>query len=246
MKRTWVEHVMGMPASVLLRAERLDGVDDVVHAAYAELRRADEVFSTYRDDSDVSRIRRGALSAAHADPLVEEVLSLCELARVETDGWFDVHLPSGLDPSGLVKGWAVERALGVLGILSDVDICLNVGGDIAVRLGAPGALPFVVGIEDPRDRSRVVASLPLFGGGLATSGTAARGHHILNPHTGRAVADVASVTVVGPSLMWADVYATAAFARGRDGLLWLATVPSHEGLVVHRDGRMEVTPGWPV
>jgi thiamine biosynthesis lipoprotein len=45
-------------------------------------------------------------------------------------------------------------------------------------------------------------------------------------------------------LLWADVYATAAFARGHGALAWLATVPSYDGLVVHRDGRLESTDGW--
>jgi thiamine biosynthesis lipoprotein len=233
---------MGMPASLLLRGTSLDGVETAVEAMYDELRRVDGVFSTYRDDSDLSRMRRGELTAAEADPVVNEVLALCARAKAETDGWFDIDLPGGLDPSGLVKGWAIERGLGVLSALS-ADICLNVGGDVVVRSAGE---PFVVGIEDPHDRSRVVAAVPISTGGLATSGTAARGLHILDPHTGRPADAVASVSVVGPSLMWADVYATAAFARGHGALAWLATVPSYDGLVVHRDGRLESSAGWSV
>jgi thiamine biosynthesis lipoprotein len=242
MRRSWVEQVMGMPASLLLRGHSLDGVDAVVEAMYDELRRVDAVFSTYREDSDLSRIRRGELTAADADPLVNGVLLLCERAKAATDGWFDIDLPGGLDPSGLVKGWAIERALDVLSGLP-VDICLNVGGDVAVRSAGE---PFVVGIEDPHDRGRVVAAVPISVGGLATSGTAARGLHIIDPHTGRPADAVASVSVVGPSLMWADVFATAAFARGHGALAWLATVPSYEGLVVHLDGRLESSAGWVV
>jgi thiamine biosynthesis lipoprotein len=244
-KRTWVEQVMGMPASILLRAAALDAVDEVVAAAYAELRRVDALFSTYRDDSEISRLRSGALAAEDVSADVREVLQLCEQARLATDGWFDSRLPGGLDPSGLVKGWAIERALGILAAGPHVDICLNVGGDVAVRV-LPGAPPFVAGIEDPHDRSKIVATVPLTKGGLATSGVAARGLHIIDPHTGRPVADVAGVSVVGPSLLWADVYATAAFARGRDGLSWLSRIPSYDALVVHLDGSIETTPSWPV
>jgi thiamine biosynthesis lipoprotein len=218
-KRTFVEQVMGMPASVLLRGDDLDGVDAVVAEVYELLREVDAVFSTYREDSAVSRLRAGELAVAEAPPAVQEVLALCERAREETQGWFDVRLPGGLDPSGLVKGWAIEKAHETLCRLDEVDTCLNVGGDVAVRVGA-GRPPFVVGIEDPHDRTRIIATAPLLAGGLATSGTAARGTHIVDPHTGRPVADVASLSVRGPSPMWADVYATAAFARGRDGLGW--------------------------
>jgi thiamine biosynthesis lipoprotein len=244
MRRSWVEQVMGMPASILLRGLSLDGVDVVVSRAYDELRRVDELFSTYRTDSDISRLRRGDVTTAEVDPVVREVLALCDRAKAETQGWFDVDLPGGLDPSGLVKGWAIERVLDVLGEIRDVDICLNVGGDVAVRVAA-GAQPFVAGIEDPHNPSRLVASVPLLTGGLATSGTAARGLHIVDPHTGQPVADIASVSVVGPSLMWADIYATAAFARGRGGLAWLGSLPSYDALVVHLDGHLETTPGWP-
>ncbi|MDT7544284.1 MAG: FAD:protein transferase [Actinomycetota bacterium] len=230
-----------MPASLLLRATTLDDVDGAVAAMYDELRRVDALFSTYSEDSDVSRIRRDELTVAAADPLVQEVLALCEDAKTATDGWFDIDLPGGLDPSGLVKGWAIERAMGVLSKLQGIDVCLNVGGDVAVRSAGE---PFVVGIEDPHNRSRVLAAVPVSAGGLATSGTSARGLHILDPHNGRPADALASVSVVGPSLLWADVYATAAFARGHGALAWLATVPSYDGLVVHHDGRLESTDGW--
>jgi thiamine biosynthesis lipoprotein len=243
-KRTWVEQVMGMPASVLLRAAELDGVDDVVGLAYAELRRVDATFSTFRADSEISRLRAGDVQIGDVSSDVREVLDLCEQARVATDGWFDIRLPGGLDPAGLVKGWAIERSLEVLSDLPDVDVCLNVGGDVAVRV-LPGRPPFVAGIENPHDRNRIAATVPLSGGGLATSGVAARGMHIVDPHSGRAVAELASFSVVGPSLLWADVYATAGFARGRDALAWLSRLPSYEGLVVHLDGTIETTPSWP-
>jgi thiamine biosynthesis lipoprotein len=232
---------MGMPASLLLRSTALDDVDGAVKAMYDELRRVDALFSTYSEDSDVSRIRRGELTVAAADPLVQEVLALCEDAKTATDGWFDIDLPGGLDPSGLVKGWAIERSMGVLSQLQGVDVCLNVGGDVAVRSAGE---PFVIGIEDPHNRSRVLAAVPVSAGGLATSGTSARGLHILDPYSGRPADALASVSVVGPSLLWADVYATAAFARGHGALAWLATVPSYDGLVVHHDGRLESTDGW--
>lgn len=236
---------MGMPTSVLVRGEDdVDAAEPVVAAVYDELRHIDAVFSTYRPDSDICRIRRREITPSQASPLVTEVLALCELARTRTDGWFNVELPGGLDPSGLVKGWAVERALGLFDALPGLDVCLNLAGDIAVRV-APGAPPFVAGIEDPRQRGRLVTTVPLTGGGLATSGTAARGAHVLDPHAGRPATALASISVIGPSLLWADVYATAGFALGRDALAWLGGMPSYDALVVHLDGRVEATDGWP-
>ena len=98
-----------------------------------------------------------------------------------------------------------------------------------------------VGIENPLGRTELVATLQLRTGGVATSGTAARGSHIVDPHTGRTTALLASVSVIGPDLLWADVYATAAFARGPGCLQWLRTLPEHAWLVVDLDGRVTST-----
>ena len=67
------------------------GVDAAVEAVWAELRWADRVFSTYREDSDISRIRRRELRVRDADPAVAEVLDFAEIARRLTGGAFDVR-----------------------------------------------------------------------------------------------------------------------------------------------------------
>ena len=117
------------------------------------------------------------------------------------------------DPTGLVKGWAADRAASRLAELPGASYCLNAGGDVVVGGTAgdgPGA-PRRVGIEDPRDRSRIAEVVDLHHGGVATSRTAARGTHLYDPVTGTFVERAGSVTVVGPTLMWADVWATALF-----------------------------------
>ena len=63
-----------------------------------------------------------------------------------------------LDPSGVVKGWAAERAATRLADLPDTDYCLSAGGDITCRTLDPDAPPWRVGIEDPHDPTRLVAT----------------------------------------------------------------------------------------
>ncbi len=240
---------MGLPVSVLVRGRgaRDAVVDAALDALYADLRRVDAVFSTYRDDSEVSLLRSGALPFTLASPEVRRVLDLCEQARTETDGWFDAWRPDAsgvrrLDPSGLVKGWAVERASSALAGLEDLDWLVNAGGDVLGR--AVHGAPWRVGVEDPADRGRLVAALPLTSGGVATSGTAARGAHLEDPCTGQAVAPLLrSATVVGPSLTTADVLATATFVQGPDGLARVAARPGYEALLVLPDGSLLGTPG---
>ena len=252
-RRAWVEQVMGMPVSIHLRGpgSRSAKAESRVQAAYDELRAVDVLFSPYLRDSEVSRIDRGELRVEDAHQLVAEVVALCQTASVLTGGSFDAFylageaLPGrrGFDPTGLVKGWAVQRVAEHLAAGLGCDVSVNAGGDVSVRPGAD-PLPWRIGIEDPADPARVLAVLPLTRGGVATSGTARRGRHLVDPGTGRRVTDALSVTVVGPSLLWADVLATAAFVRGPvDGLAMVEGLTGYEALVVAEDGALTATSG---
>ena len=112
---------------------------------------------------------------------------------------------------------------------------VNAGGDIAIRPGTEPQ-PWRIGIEDPRDPARVLAVVPMTTGGVATSGTAHRGPHVVDPRTGAAASELLSVTVVGPSLLWADVLATAAFVLGHDGLALVESVLGYEAVAMGQDG----------
>jgi thiamine biosynthesis lipoprotein len=248
--KRYVDHVMGMPISLALRGRHED--DAAAEAAWAEamaaLRDVDRVFSTYRPDSHVSRLDRGEISLVACPPEVLEVLALGERWRLESAEAFDVRRRGAdgelhLDPSGVVKGWAVERAARPLHHLAETDFCLSAGGDMVCFAG-PEAAPWRVGIEDPDDPSRVLAVVPVRQGAVATSGLAHRGAHITDARTGRVPTEVASVTVVADDLVRADLDATAAFALDAEAATWLAERGS-TGLVVWRDGRREVVGSAP-
>jgi thiamine biosynthesis lipoprotein len=239
----YVEHVMGLPVSLALRGRHAD--DGPARAAWAEamtvLQAADRVFSTYRADSCISRLGRGEIDVAECPPEVAEVLALGAEAERASGGAFSIRLPGPdggvvLDPSGVVKGWAVERAAAPLRDLPDTDFCLSAGGDMACRTLDPEGPPWRIGVEDPADPRRILAIVPLFTGAVATSGTAHRGRHLVDARTGRPPAGIASVTVVAASLTWADIDATAAYAHGPDAARWLETRRARSGLVVWADG----------
>jgi FAD:protein FMN transferase len=241
-----VEHVMGMPISLGLRGRH--AADRYGEAAWARalavLHEADRMFSTYRADSFVSRLDRGEITVADCPPEVAEVLALGELARVQSGGAFDVRRvdPEGrscLDPSAVVKGWAVQRAVQAFDALADTDVCLSAGGDMVCRVASAARDPWRVGVEDPHDPRRVVAVVPMRQGALATSALTHRGAHIVDARTGEVPVGVASVTVVADDLTSADIDATAAFARGADALRWLAGRKERGGLVVWADGTVE-------
>ncbi|MDO8144385.1 FAD:protein FMN transferase [Isoptericola sp. 178] len=244
--RRRVVHVMGMPVSVALRGRHAEGpaADRAWDRVVAELRHVDATFSTYRADSVISRLARGEIGVDALPGEVREVLALGEEARRASDGAFDVvqrHLDGTetFDPSGVVKGWAVERAARHLRDLEGTDFCLSAGGDMVCHVAGDDAEPWRVGIEDPHAPARLVAVVPVRDGAVATSGLAHRGDHVVDARSGRTPTALASVTVVGPSLTWADIDATSAFALGADGRDWLRTRPGETGLVVWADGRAE-------
>ena len=243
--KRYVDHVMGMPISLALRGRHTADAEatDAWAEAVATLRDVDRVFSTYRADSHVSRLDRGELSLVACPPEVLEVLALGERWRQESGGAFDVRRRGEdgelhLDPSGVVKGWAVERAARPLRHLAETDFCLSAGGDMVCGT-ASGSAPWRIGIEDPHDPDRVVAVVPVRNGAVATSGLAHRGAHITDARSGRVPTAVASVTVVSEDLVHADLDATAAFALDGAAATWLAARGS-AGLVVWADGQAEV------
>ncbi|MCE3553267.1 FAD:protein FMN transferase [Pseudonocardia sp. RS11V-5] len=233
----YVEHVMGMPISLALRGRHTS--DERARAAWADalavLREADRVFSTYRPDSVISRLGRGELDERDCPPEVREVLAVGEAARRDSDGAFDVRRAGRLDPSGVVKGWAVERAAAALVTVPDTDFCLSAGGDLTCRTLHPDDAPWRIGVEDPRDPGRLVAVIPIRTGAVATSGAAHRAAHVVDARTGLPPSGLGSVTVIAPSLTVADVDATAAYALGPDAAGWLAA-RGRTGLVVAADG----------
>jgi thiamine biosynthesis lipoprotein len=237
-----VEHCMGTVFTIAVRDR--GAWSDAIAEVVRWLHHVDALFSTYRDTSEVSRIRRSELAVVDADPLVRGVLELCASYEQETGGCFTAHLPGGLDPTGLVKGWAVERASLLLREHGSTNHAVNGGGDVQLAGEAAPGRPWRVGIVDPEDRSRVLATVSGRDLAIATSGTAERGAHIVDPRTGEAADGPASVSVVGASLTRVDALATAAFVMGDDALPWLEGLPGVEGLVVASDGARRRTSGW--
>ncbi|MFJ9666145.1 FAD:protein FMN transferase [Streptomyces sp. NPDC101219] len=243
-----VEETMGTVFSFDVRGGQPDAVREALADAVAGLHRVDEVFSTYRDDSQISRLARGELTVEECDPEVAEVLALAEEAERLSGGWFSPRYRGRLDPTGIVKGWATERAARALAEAGAAGVNVNGGGDVQL-LGAPGPeRPWRVGVSDPVRPGGLAAVVSAAGVdelAVATSGTSERGDHIVDPRTGRsAVTDLVAVTVVAPSLTWADCWATAAFAMGsRAGLAWLESLPGVEALLITAGDEVRCTAG---
>jgi len=233
---------MGMPIVVDVR-----GVDDAAAAEplFDWFREVDRRFSTYIADSEISRLGRGELTLEEAHPDVRSIVARCEELCGETNGFFDARAAGELDPSGLVKGWSVDRAAAIADGLGWRNYAINAGGDLRLRGGALPASVWRIGIQHPGEREQVVAVVSGDDRAVATSGAYARGEHVVDPHTRRPPEGVLSVTITGPDLATADAYATAAFAMGTAGPAWTARLRGYEALTLLVDGRSLRTQRFP-
>jgi len=240
-RRTWVE--MGMPVTVCIQdAGARDDDVDAVASWFAHVNRR---FSTYVETSEVSRLNAGAIGRQEISAQLADILMRCEQTKAETGGYFDVVRDGRIDPTGLVKGWAIEHAGALLSARGFMNFFVDAGGDVqAVGRNAEGQ-PWRVGIRNPFKRDEQVKVLAISDRGVATSGTAVRGRHIYNPRqAGSLATDVVSLTVIGPSIYDADRFATAAFAMGRDGLAFIASRANLAGYAITADRMATYTPGF--
>ena len=235
------EAVMGTVVTVEVRDQRPGSeVEPAIAAVFATLRDLDERFSPYRADSEVSRLADGTLAESDVSPELRYVLAACDHLTESSDGAFDArhHRSDGrLDPSGFVKGWAVDEAALALEAAGLRHWSINAGGDVSLRGG-----PWTVGIQHPDLRDRVAARVSVSDGAIATSGLYERGSHIRDPRSGSVPEELRSVTVIGPELTWADAYATTAFAMGLDGLAWVERHPGYGAIAITTDDRLVWTP----
>jgi thiamine biosynthesis lipoprotein len=204
--------------------------------------KVDMDFSTYKSDSEVSRIRRGELEAADTSEDVKKVWNLCEHARELTLGGFDPwKVEGGFDPSGLIKGWAADVAAKIFVDAGVESVLINAAGDLVLRGGQlfdEGELkPWNVGISSPDDVNQIVKTFDVVDGSVATSGDYEKGAHIIDPHTGLIAFGARSATVVGPDAALCDALATALMVDGRDAQRWMGRpeLAEYSFWVINRD-----------
>ncbi len=235
--------IMGMPIEI----EVVDNVaQDTLEEAFAYLETVDARFSPYRSDNELARFNRGELALAASSAEMQEVFALAERAKKETGGYFDIRRPDGrVDPSGVVKGWAIRNTAARLRAAGHQHFMVNAGGDIAVSRKSAEGKDWSVGIRNPFNISEIVKIVYPRGKGVATSGSYIRGAHIYDPHAPeQALDEVVSITVIGPDVLAADLMATAAFAMGKRGIAFIERLPGFEGYAIDRNGVATLTSGF--
>ncbi len=241
MRRTAL--IMGMP--VTIEVVGFTNAKAAITDTFAYFKEVDERYSTYKHDSEISCINRGLPEEQWSDEM-RSVLHLCEETKRATGGYFDIEQPNGTwDPSGLVKGWAIQHAAERLSRRGVQNFYVEAGGDLQTSGVNADGKPWQIGVRNPANKHEIVKTIALTDGGVATSGTYVRGQHIYNPHRrSQKLTGVQSITVVGTNIYDADRFATAAFAMGPSGITFIEALPGFEGYMIDSSQTATLTSGF--
>lgn len=234
---------MGMPITVEIVDQGV--TKEIFDEIFGYFSYIDETFSTYKNSSEISRINRGELTRDDWSDDMKAIFTLAETAREKTAGYFDIKKPGGgYDPSGIVKGWAIQNAAAIIVDAGFKNFYIDAGGDIQTSGVDEKSNPWHVGVKNPFKQDEIVKTVLASGHGIATSGTYIRGSHIYDPKTGKPADTFVSMTVIGENILDVDLLATAAFAMGTQGIHFVEQVPGFEGYAIDAKGIATMTSGF--
>lgn len=240
-KETRVQMGMHITVEIVDNGADKEDVNDV----YAYFNYIDTIFSTYKDTSEISKINGGKIKDHQYSDDMKFVLRLAEKTKLETQGYFNIFKGNYCDPSGIVKGWAILNAAKLLEEKGFKNYFIDAGGDIQVSGKNSKGDIWTVGIQNPFNQQEIVKVLTIENCGVATSGTALRGQHIYNPHRPNTyLTDIVSITIIGPNVLEADRFATAAFAMGKEGIMFIEKMKDFEGYMIDKNKKATYTSGF--
>lgn len=152
---------------------------------------------------------------------------------------------------GIAKGYIVSKAVEKIKAKGIKKGIIHAGGDMFV-FNESQDKPFKIGIRHPREQGKIIGTIEILSGAVATSGDyerffikdGIRYHHIMNPKTGFPASKVQAVTIVFKDGTLADGLSTAVFVMGlEDGMKLIEKLPGVEGLIVDADGNTHLSSG---
>ena len=215
--KTYVLKRMNMPFTIIFVRDSfdeilVDALNQIVNEIDKYLQNVEEKFSPFLSESLVSRHTDVGeeLQDDFFDIEYQEVYSRSIIAKKETHGLFDPFFDGKYNPTGFVKGWAIENAfMKYIKPLIDNNIleagAINGAGDMQVGTRLDSNFSWKIGIENPEDKEKIIAKYSIKNGAVATSGLSKKGQHIKSDNDINHV----QVTVVGTYLSDVDVLATA-------------------------------------
>jgi thiamine biosynthesis lipoprotein len=242
-----IELIIGMPITIeitqsankqrLASGDVSESTNRDIERIFDYFRYVDEKYSPFKETSEVAKLNRGEKVSNE----MSEILKLAQDLKKQTNGYFDIKKPNGkIDPSGIVKGWAIKQAADILRKEGYKKFFVDAGGDAEIVGG-----PWKWGIRNPFNVKEIVKVLRLSNCGIATSGTYERGQHIYDPvGKNTEITDIVSMTVIGPDVYEADKYSTPAFAMGKAGINFIEKLQGFEGYIIDKNGVATMTSGF--
>lgn len=216
--------------------------EEVFQKVYSYFEYIDNKFSTFKKTSEITMINEGKIHEKNYSKDMRTVMKLSEQTRKQTNGYFDINRNGKLDPSGLVKGWAIHNASRLLLKEGYDNFYIDAGGDIQTSGENAQNKSWRVGIRNPFNDNQIVKVLYIHNEGVATSGTYFRGRHICNPKESyRKIDEIVSLTVISPNVYESDRSATAAFAMGKNGIKFIENLKGYEGYMIDKSGIVSFT-----
>lgn len=229
---------MGLPVSL----EITDCQDQVVFdLVFKRLKKIDNKLSTYKVDSELSRYQRKEITEANLSAEMKKIIKACLKFEKATDGYFSAWYGRHFDPTGYVKGWAINQASKIITKAGYSTYCIGAGGDVLAA--SAGQKNWGIGLQDPRNKQKIIGKITAKNLAIATSGNYQRGEHIYNPKNRKPAKELLSVSVAGVDIITADVLATACFAGGKESLALIDKFPGFDLIAITSDGHAVVTPG---
>ncbi len=232
-----------MPISIEIVDEGAD-TKKISNKVFGYFSSVDKRFSTYKKTSEITRINEGKIARKDYSLDMKTVLKLCEKTKMETNGYFDIEHNGMIDPSGLVKGWSIFNVTKMLNDEGFKNYYLEAGGDIQTVGRNREGRRWKIGIKNPFNDAQIVKVVYITNQGIATSGTYMRGQHIYNPKSHKPIVDIVSLTVIGPNIYEADRFATAAFAMGKNGIIFIESLIGFESFMIDKEGIATMTSGF--
>ena len=242
--KTYVLKRMNMPFTITFVKNNFDetlieALNQVIDEIDKYLKKVEEKFSPFLPDSLVSRHTDlgEVLQENFFDLEYQEVYSRSILAKKETRGLFNPFFEGKYNPTGFVKGWAIENAfMKYIKPLIDHNIieagAINGAGDMQVGTNTESDFYWEIGIENPEDREKIIARYRIKNGAVATSGINKKGQHIKSENDIEHI----QVTVIGRYLSDVDVMATVGIVSNKN--IWSKIVKNKQltGILITKEG----------
>lgn len=231
---------MGMPIIIeIIDPQANQEIFDIVFNYFHSV---DQKFSPFKKTSELTKLNQGVLSLSKASTAMQGIFRLAKQTQLETNGYFNIKVDGKYNPSGIVKGWAINHAAGLLSKKGFKNYYVGAGGDIQTNGNNKKKEKWCIGIQNPFNLKEIIKKIIVSGQGVATSGTYIRGNHIYNPHRFFTPStEIVSLTVIGPNIYNADRFATAAFAMGKQGINFIEQLSGFEGYQIDNKGIATMT-----